>query len=364
MLGGRNRHGDMCSNFADTMDVNAIPIPSMRWPIPSIRWKDRSLTYSDYEWDKGRIMKNFKHGSDALVFLGCECQSKYVTATLKPHQAMTSFWTTWKLFCDLSKQLKLDDDQNRIAIFTQDSDILDDVRMEGFKHCVEVGCLSCAFGQAMPDGRILCEKWRIRATGIRVQDFPTSECHGHVHTSQCRSRKSKYTGVDELLRMIACDIRDKQTMHEYRNSEACACAIRLNEGTRQRWHKTAIVRSDNNVSFVRELCSEKLELYDAISEPFHASHVPCSHHYNPLSSQSDISFPTLQLVAPGYVPGYLRASVPGPRPDSDAMASPSASDVDQYPEFQISTDSQIPFANHIARPFKLSVAAKSRSNLA
>ena len=71
---------------------------------------------------------------------------------------MFSFWSLWKMFCDFLKGMKQDGEQRVVAIFPDDHDILDDVRMGGFKHQFQLLSRSCAFGMAMPDGRMLSEK--------------------------------------------------------------------------------------------------------------------------------------------------------------------------------------------------------------
>ena len=85
----------------------------------------------------------------------------------------------------------------------------------GFKHKFELSCLSCAFGSAKPDGRFLREKILLRSTNIRAQAFLTAECNSHVHAHGWKIRRSCYTGVDQIIRMVACDMRDEHIMLRY-----------------------------------------------------------------------------------------------------------------------------------------------------
>ena len=93
--------------------------------------------------------------------------------------------------------------QRAVAILPDDQNILDDVSMGGFKHQFQLLSRSCAFGMAMPDGRMLSEKMLLRSEKIRVQDFHTNSCEKHVHASHCGVRRINYTGLGEIIQNIA-----------------------------------------------------------------------------------------------------------------------------------------------------------------
>ena len=64
---------------------------------------------------------------------------------------MFSFWSLWKMFCDFLTNMKRDDEQRVAAILPDDHNILDDVRMGGFKHQFQLLSHSCAFGMSGVD---------------------------------------------------------------------------------------------------------------------------------------------------------------------------------------------------------------------
>ena len=138
---------------------------------------------------------------------------------------MTSFWSMWKMFCDVQVKMKFNSDQG-------DPDTLDDVRMGGFKHQFQLVSHSCAFGIAMPDGRMLSEKIFLRSRKIRVQDFHTNSCEEHVHISHCGVRRIGYTGLGEIMQNIAWELDVLRVIAENNFVEEdkpknCACAIKL-----------------------------------------------------------------------------------------------------------------------------------------
>ena len=193
--------------LAENMGINLVSIPSMRW-------RERTFSQSDTEVDLVRVYRNFKTKVDSLVFLGCEC--KRLNGQVREAQAMTSYWTAWKMFCRLSQKLGLNNEHIQVASLPNDLPIVEDVRMGGFKYQFEVGCLSCAFGKPMPDAKYPFERMHLRPTSIRVQDFPhAASCLNHVHVDGCSVRRSSATGLETLIRMIAAQMDVRVVLGQY-----------------------------------------------------------------------------------------------------------------------------------------------------
>ena len=141
--------------------------------------------------------------------------------------------------------MKFNGDLRAAAIIPDDPDILDDVKMEGFKHQVQLISHSCAFGKAMPDGRVLSEKIVLRARKIRVQDFHANPCEKHVHVSHCSVRNVRFTGLGEIMQNNAWELDVLQVTSESNFAEKdkpknCACAVRLNRDLRQPRHSSSL----------------------------------------------------------------------------------------------------------------------------
>ena len=158
-------------------------------------------------------------------------------------KVMTSFWSMWKMFCDFQTKMKVDNEQSVVAIIPDDPDILGDVRMGGYKHQFEVVSHSCAFGNPMPDGRMLSEKIVLRSRKIRVQDFHVNSRKGHVHTSRCGVRRLGYTGLGSIMQTIAWEldvlrIIASNNRFEENRPNKCAFAVRMKFAPRQPRHSS------------------------------------------------------------------------------------------------------------------------------
>ena len=199
VLGGRNLHGALYGEVWSTPRVCIIPIPSMRV-------EGHSLEPVNTEVERKKLVDNFRVSADAVLFSGCEIVAVDCHGRSSELKIMTSFWSLRKLFCDLLSKLGQDGEQRAVAILPNDQDILDDVRMGGFKHQFQLLSRSCAFGVAMPDGRILSGKMILRSQKIRVQDFHTNSCENHVHASHCGVRRVSYTGLGEIIQNIAWEL--------------------------------------------------------------------------------------------------------------------------------------------------------------
>ena len=222
-------------------------------PIPSMRIEGQSLEPVDTKVENKKLVNNFRTSTDAVLFSGCEAVSVDCHGRNSGSKIMISFWSLWKMFCDFLTEIKQDGEQRVVAILPDDHNILDDVRMGGFKHQFQLLSHSCAFGMAMPDGRMLSEKMVLRSQKIRVQDFHTNPCEKHVHTSHCGVRRISYTGLGEIIQNIAWEldvlrvIADNSYSEEC-ESKKCACAVRLRLVSWQPRHSSpAFVRKSDNI---------------------------------------------------------------------------------------------------------------------
>ena len=66
-------------------------------------------------------------------------QSTWIAVVKNSKSKMTSFWSMWKMSCDVQVEMKLDNDQRVVAIIPGDPEILDDVRMGGVQTSVLAG---------------------------------------------------------------------------------------------------------------------------------------------------------------------------------------------------------------------------------
>ena len=244
VLGGRNLRGAL---FNEAPRVCLVPIPSMRI-------SGQSLEPVDAKVESKKLVNNFRASTDAVLFSGCETVNVDCHGRNSRSKIMFSFWSLWKMFCDFSTNMKQDEEQRVVAILPDDPpDILDDVRMGGFKHQFQLLSHSCAFGMAMPDGRMLSEKMVLRSRKIRVQDFHTNSCEKHVHTSYCGVRRISYTGLGEIIQNIAWELDVLRVIPgnnypEEHESKKCACAVRLKLVSRQpRRSSPAVVREFDHI---------------------------------------------------------------------------------------------------------------------
>ena len=156
VLGGRNLHGALYGEGWGAPRVCLVPIPSMRI-------EGQSLEPVNTEVENKKLVDNFRTSTDAVLFSGCEAVNVDCHGRSSGLKIMTSFWSLWKMFCDFLSRIKQDGEQRAVAILPDDQNILDDVRMGGFKHQFQLLSRSCAFGMAMPDGRMLSEKMILRS---------------------------------------------------------------------------------------------------------------------------------------------------------------------------------------------------------
>ena len=61
-------------------------------------------------------MRNFDITTKAPVFSGSECAHMDHVCAKASHHVMRSFWTTWFLFCKISKRLSLGHQNFQLAI--------------------------------------------------------------------------------------------------------------------------------------------------------------------------------------------------------------------------------------------------------
>ena len=188
VLGGRNLHGVPHGEEWGTPRVCLISIPSMRV-------EGQSLEPVNNEAEYKKLADNFRTDTDAVLFSGCEAVNVDCHGRSSELKIWTSFWSLWKMFCDFLFEIEQDVEHRAVAILPNDQNILGDVRMGGFKHQFQLLSSSCAFGIAMPDGRMLSEKMVLRSQKVRVQDFHTNSCESHVHTGHCGVRRIAYTGL-------------------------------------------------------------------------------------------------------------------------------------------------------------------------
>ena len=225
VLGGRNLHGVPYGEEWGTPRVCLISIPSMRV-------EGQSLEPVNNEAEYKKLTDNFRTDTDAVLFSGCEAVNVDCHGRSSELKVWTSFWSLWKMFCDFLFKIKQDGEHRAVAILPDDQNILGDVRMGGFKHQFQLLSRSCAFGIAMPDGRMLSEKMVLRSQKVRVQDFHTNSCESHVHTSHCGVRRIAYTGLGEIIQNIAWELDVLRVIagndySEENEPKKCACAVRL-----------------------------------------------------------------------------------------------------------------------------------------
>ena len=208
-----------------------------------MRWWDTSLVACDYEVDLARVVRNFNIKADAFMFSGSECAHIDHVCVRTSHQVMRSFWATWLLFCKISKRLTLGSQNYQMAIIPRMSDIIDDVRLGGFKHQFEASCPSCAFGMSMPDGGVLSEA----CSSINQSESPklsSNQCRDHAHAARCGIRRTCFTGLNTLVNVIAWDLRTASALSHFEHVEEvelskCACAVRISLCPRQRQQKSS-----------------------------------------------------------------------------------------------------------------------------
>ena len=329
VIGGRTLHGPQFKQIAEQIEVNVISIPSMRW-------RETSLVACVYEVDLARVVRNFDIQTDALVFSESECAHMDHVCARTSHQVMRSFWTTWLLFCRISKRLSLGNQNYQMAILPRIPGILDDVRLGGFKHQFEVSCFSCAIGIPMPDGRVLSEKIVLRSTILRAQDYSQNECPDHAHATRCGIRRTCYTGLNTLVNVIAWDLRTASALSQSElvedvESSKCACAVRISLCSRQRRHKSLqvsremhhVVTKDGNLRVrsrhTREIlqCDEKTDI-------------------NMSSRMCRTVESFSKLLTTGLDPSRACGLVTGSVPDLAAMAAASSQGTSTgYPEFHL-----------------------------
>ena len=225
VLGGRNLHGVPHGEEWGTPRVCLISIPSMRV-------EGQSLEPVNNEAEYKKLADNFRTDTDAVLFSGCEAVNVDCHGRSSELKVWTSFWSLWKMFCDFLFEIEQDVEHRAVAILPNDQNILGDVRMGGFKHQFQLLSSSCAFGIAMPDGRMLSEKMVLRSQKVRVQDFHTNSCEGHVHTGHCGVRRIAYTGLGEIIQNIAWELDVLKVIagndySEENEPKKCACAVGL-----------------------------------------------------------------------------------------------------------------------------------------
>ena len=141
----------------------------------------QSLTLIDTKVESKKLMQNFRASVDAVLFSGCETVNMDCSCQNSELKIMISFWSLWKMFCDFQVEMKLENDQRVVAIIPDDSDILDDVRMGGFKHQFQLVSRSCALACQCPMvecclKRLFCDLKRLEfriSTQIHVRDMFT-----------------------------------------------------------------------------------------------------------------------------------------------------------------------------------------------
>ena len=200
VLGGRNLHGHVYAEEWEAPRVCLVPIPSMRM-------EGQSLVPVDTKVESKKLTHNFRASVDAILFSGGQAVNMDCHGQGSESKIMFALWSLWKMSCDFQIKMKHDDDHRIVAVLPDDHDILDDVRMGGFKHQFQLMSHSCALGMALPDGRMLSGKIVLRSRKIRVQDFHTNPSENHVHTNHCGVRRISFTGLGEweldVLRVIA-----------------------------------------------------------------------------------------------------------------------------------------------------------------